>query len=100
MGDRLELDSQVKECVRQLRLAGGIVSTSIVMAAAKGIVQHRGLAILSGHGGPMKSWPSSLMTRMKMVKRKGTQAAQKVPRRKVHSYLVLPKLFERHPLNL
>ncbi len=73
-----ELDSLVQEYVKQLRLSGGIVSASILMAAARGIVRHRDQAMLAEYGGPMnitKSWAASLMTRMKMVKRKGTRAA-------------------------
>ena len=35
-----EFDSQVQEYVKQLRRSDGIVSASIVVAAAKGIVKH------------------------------------------------------------
>ena len=62
-------------------LSGGIVSASMQIAAAKGIVRHHDQAMLAEYGGPMnitKSWAASLMTRMEMVKRKGTHAARKV----------------------
>ena len=35
-----ELDKQVQAYIKQLRLSGGIVSSSIVVAAANGIIKH------------------------------------------------------------
>ena len=76
-----ELDCKVQKYVQQLRMAGGIVSTAIIMAAAKGIVLHHDKALLREHGGALeigKSWAESLMSRMQSVKLKATRAAWKI----------------------
>ena len=75
-------DEQVREYIRSLRLAGGIVSRSIVVSAAKGIIQHYDPSYLQEHGGELvvdDSWAKSLLNRMGYVKRKGTKAARKLP---------------------
>ena len=36
--------------IKNLRIAGGIVNRSIVVAAARGIVSHRNLGLLKEHG--------------------------------------------------
>ena len=46
-----DLDSNVQQYVRKLRLAGGIVNRAIVIAAATGIVEHNNPALLHTHGG-------------------------------------------------
>ena len=77
-----ELDAKVQDYIRKLRLAGGIVTSSIVIASAKGIVCHYNRALLPEHGGNLvlsKKWAQSIMTRMGLVKRKATKAARKVP---------------------
>lgn len=48
------LDSKVKEYVQALRIAGGIVNRSILVAAAKGIVMHGSPAQLKEHGGSIE----------------------------------------------
>ena len=65
-----------------MHLAGGIVNRAIVIAAARGIVEHNNPSLLCEHGGTIqlgKKWADSLMTRMNYVKRKATKAARKVP---------------------
>ena len=65
-----------------MRLAGGIVNRAIVIAAARGIVEHNNPSLLCEHGGTIqlgKKWADSLMTRMNYAKRKATKAARKVP---------------------
>ena len=77
-----ELDAKVQEYIRKLRLAGGIVTSSIVIASAKGIVYHYNKALLPEHGGNLilsRKWVQSIMTRMGLVKRKATKATRKVP---------------------
>ena len=79
MGD---LDSNVQDYIRKLRLAGVVVNRAIVIAAAMGIVEHNNPSLLCEHGGTIqlgKKWADSLMTRMNYVKRKVTKAARKVP---------------------
>ena len=64
-----------------MRLAG-VVNRSIVIAAAKGIVEHNSPSLLRKHGGTIelgKKWADSLMKRMSFVKHKATKAARKVP---------------------
>ena len=77
-----ELDNIVQKYIKELRIAGGIISTLIVMAAAEGIIMHHDPMKLKEYGGPFKatkSWAASLLSRMNMVKRKGTRAAHKIP---------------------
>lgn len=67
-----ELDTLVQSYIKQLRLSGGVVSASIVVAAATGIIKHHNQSLLKDHGGSLdigKSWAASLMSRMHMVKR-------------------------------
>jgi len=80
LGDRL--DSLVQEHVRKLRAAGAVVCKSIVISAATGIVRHKQRTLLPEFGGTLildRSWSASLLRRMGYVRRKGTQAARKVP---------------------
>lgn len=70
----------VKDYVHALRLAGGIVNRSIVVAAATGIIQHLDPSRLSKHGGDITiehGWAKS--SRLGFVRRKGTKAARKLP---------------------
>ena len=75
-------DDDVKKYVTSLRLAGGIVNRSIVIAAAKGIVEGSDPSRLTEHGGDISldvSWAQSFLQRLGYVRRKGTKAARKVP---------------------
>ena len=77
-----DLDDLVKDYVKQLREAGGVVSTDVVMAAARGIVISKNRALLKDYGGHIsieKSWARSLLIRMNFVKRKGSTAAKLPP---------------------
>ena len=76
------LDAHVQDYIRKLRLAGGIINRAIVIAAATGIVEHHNSAMLREHGGPIelgKKWADSILSRINLVKRKGTKVARKVP---------------------
>ena len=75
-------DAEVKEYVFKLREAGGVVNRSIVLAAAKGILQFSKPSLLKINGGHIeleRSWAASFMTRCGLVKRKGTKAAKHLP---------------------
>ena len=47
----VDLDAAVQEYVQSLRMAGGVVNTLVVMAAAEGIVAARDVSKLVSHGG-------------------------------------------------
>ena len=58
------------------------MSSSIVVAAAKGIVCHKARSMLKEYGGSLelkKSWAFSFLIRHGYVKRKATRASRKVP---------------------
>ncbi len=77
-----EYDDIVKEYVHHLRLAGGIINRSIVIAAARGILSHLAPVRLKEHGGDIeieRSWAQSFLGRLGYVRRKGTKAARKFP---------------------
>ena len=74
------------EHVRIIRKHGGPVSGPIIVAAAKGIVKlHDPTATSTFDLG--RSWSSSLIRRMGLVRRKGTQAARHVPENIEQVYL-------------
>ena len=75
------LDDLVKEWIENLRILGGDVNTTVVMAGAQGIILSRDSTKLQLHGGHInitKSWVMSLLIRMSFVKRKCSNAG-KVP---------------------
>ena len=74
-----DLDATVREFVESLRKVGGVVNTSIVMAAAEGIVAAKNPSLLVVHGGHIqisKGWVKSLFHRMGYVKRKRSNAGK------------------------
>ena len=75
-------DDEVAEYVHMLRLSGGILNSSILIAAAKGIIAHRNPGLLKDYGGSLelgKKWAESFLIRRGYVKRKATKAARKLP---------------------
>ena len=61
LGTNIDLCNYIKS----LRIAGGIVECSIVIAAVKGIVSHKKPALLKDHGGPLdlgQSWAESFLS--------------------------------------
>ena len=55
----LFLDGTVQDYIKALRIAGGVVNTTIVMAAANGIVKAKDISHLASHGGNIninKGW--------------------------------------------
>ena len=74
-----ELDRQVQAHLISLREVGGIVNTSIAIAAATGIIRRHDSKLLAGNGGHItltKHWAQYLLQRMGYVKRKATSKAK------------------------
>ena len=74
-----ELDESVQEYIKATRVAGGVVNTAIVMAAAVGIASSSDVMKLKSHGGHIditKSWAKSLLSRMGYTKRKCSNAGK------------------------
>ena len=72
-------DVQVREYVNALRGTLGVVNTTIVLAAAEGIVSAADHSLLRQHGGSLvftKAWAKSLLSRMGFVKHKGSTSAK------------------------
>ena len=70
-----ELDGKIQSYVKALRTAGTPTGSSVVMAAAEGLVKAYDRTILVEYGGQVaitKSWAMSLLGRMGYVKRKAT----------------------------
>lgn len=77
-----KIDDEVKQFIKNLRTSGGVVNTTIVVAAAQGIVGAENRALLKENGGHMdinRDYARSLMRRMNLVKRKGAKTARKLP---------------------
>lgn len=76
-----DIDELARKCIENLRACGSPVSSSIVLAATKGIVAHKNCTLLKEHGGHVdlkKSWAFSFLSRNGYVKRKATRTSQKV----------------------
>ena len=74
-----DLDICVQDYINALRKVGGVVNTTIAMAAANGIIAARNPALLVQHGGHLeitKAWAKSLFQRMGYVKRKCSNAGK------------------------
>ena len=77
-----EWDKNVRKFVTAVRNSGGPISTSIVIAATKGLLKKCDPPILKDFGGSIileKTWARSLIERMNFTKRKGTKAAKHRP---------------------
>jgi hypothetical protein len=74
-----ELDKAIQDYINALRASGGVVNTTIVLAAAEGIIGARYPGKLKKQGGDLiltRDWAKSLMIRMKFVKRKVSNAGK------------------------
>ena len=74
-----ELDKAVQDYIEALRVAGGVVNSTIIVAAANGIVSAKDPSLLVSRGGSIsinKNWAKSLLSRMKYVKRKCSNAGK------------------------
>ena len=73
-----KLDSEVKAYLKAVRDAGGVVTTSITIAAGTAIVRRSDRNLLAENGGPITlttNWAKSLLYRLNFVKRRGSSAA-------------------------
>ena len=69
------LDQQVQAYLSMLRDSGGVINTTIAIAAATGIVRKKDSNLLAANGGHIaltKHWAQYLLERMGFVKRKST----------------------------
>ena len=75
---RDELDDQVQEYIKELRSRGTAVSSSVVIAAAEGIIMNKDANILRENGGIKltEEWAKSLLKRMGYVKRRACSKAK------------------------
>ena len=78
-----DLDDNVKDWIRKVRLNGCVINTRIVMAAIEAIVTkfaHNKLQRYGGHINITKSLARSILQCMGYVKRKGTKAVKHLPK--------------------
>ena len=76
------MDAQVQAYIRNARDRGCPVTSSVVIAAARGVVKKTNQMLLEDKGGPLsinKSWAKSFLCRMGFVKRKGTTTFKVTP---------------------
>ena len=77
-----EWDGKAKAYVSAVRKSGGSVSTKLVIAGTKGLLQAAKPPILAEHGGSVtidKTWARSLLDRMGYTKRKATKGIKNRP---------------------
>ena len=70
-----KLNSAVEGYTRNVREAGGIVTSSIFAAAATPMARKDDVKLLTENGGPLSittNWAMSLLYRMQFVKRRGS----------------------------
>ena len=75
-----KLDDMVQTYLRKVRDGGGAVTSSIAIAAARGLILSHNKNLLVEFGGHVqltRDWAYSLLSRMKFVKRKCTTAKSK-----------------------
>ena len=75
-----DLDEKVQLYIKSIREHGGVVSSGVVMAAARGILlscAKEKLAEFGAHINLNRHWAFSLLKRMKFVKRKAATAKSK-----------------------
>ena len=73
------LDQQVQAYLHMLRDSGGVINTSIAIAAATGIVRKKDSNLFAANGGHIvltNHWSQYLLQRMEYVKRKSTAKAK------------------------
>jgi len=73
-----ELDGQMQEYIKELRNCGTAVNSSVVIAAAEGIVLNKDADILRENGGIKltEEWAKSLLNKMCYVKRRACSQAK------------------------
>ena len=78
-----DIEDQVKEYIREIRVSGGVVNTAITLAAAKGIVLGKVANMLAENGGYLdltRDWAKRLLSRMGLVKCKATTVLKITPK--------------------
>lgn len=78
----VDLDNDVQQWIRSVRLNGGVINARIVMAGAEAIVTKFARQKLQRYGGHIainKSFAVSLLRRMGFVQRKGTKGVKHLP---------------------
>jgi hypothetical protein len=73
-----ELDDQILSYVKKLRLAGGVVNRTLLIAIARGFIQNSDTCKVPPERIGLQ-WAKSFLNRHHYVKRKGTKAARKIP---------------------
>ncbi len=74
------IDGQVQLYLHKIQENGGVVTASVIVAAARGIVMSRDCTHLAEFGGHIelsRQWAYHLLSRMKFVRRKATTAKSK-----------------------
>ena len=74
-----KLDSEIKSYIKAVCEVGGIVTTSITIAAATAIMRKADRNLLAENGGHISitsNWAKSLLYRMNFVKRRGSSTAK------------------------
>ena len=92
------LDTAVQDYVTTIRAVGGVVNTSICMAAAEGIVAARDQGLLAQHGGHIeltKTWARSLLTRMGMLKGNAQMLVKLLSQTSTRSKLIFLLMFKQ-----
>lgn len=75
-----ELENKLQMYLKKIREQGGTVSSTVVMGAARGMLQACNPAALAENGGHIslgRSWAFHLLQRMQFVKRKATTSKSK-----------------------
>jgi hypothetical protein len=74
-----DVDEAVQKYVKQMRLCGGVINTTVIVAATKGFMLENNKSGLAEYGGQINinsSYAKYLLHRMSFVKRKGTSSAK------------------------
>ena len=74
------VDKQVQLCLKKIREQGGVITASVVVAAARGILMATNKSLLVEFGGHLslsRHWAYHLLNRMKFVRRKATTSKSK-----------------------
>ena len=73
------IDKQVQLYLKKIREHGGVITASVVVAAARGILMAQDKSLLAEFGGhiTLRHWAYHLLNRMNFVRRKATTSKSK-----------------------
>ena len=77
-----KLDLTVQECIKELRINGASIGTSVVVATSQRVIMNKNANVLVSNGGYINltdEWEKSLQKRMGFVKRKASSSAKITP---------------------